>query len=87
MLKSSTRATRIRRAWAALAPRERQMFALLFYQGLTPTEAAVAMGCSPREVKRVVEQRLEKLRRLTHPSKTRRSLPRPRVTAVLRKAA
>lgn len=47
--------------WKRLSGRERLMFALLFYEGLTPTEAARAMGCTLREVLRTVETRLERL--------------------------
>ena len=43
--------------------RERMMITLLFYEKLTPTETARALGCSVREVVRTVESRLEKLSR------------------------
>lgn len=43
--------------------RERMMLTLLFYEKLTPTETARALGCSVRDVVRSVESRLEKLSR------------------------
>jgi DNA-directed RNA polymerase specialized sigma subunit len=43
--------------------RERLMLTLLFYEKLTPTETARALGCSVRDVIRTVESRLEKLSR------------------------
>jgi len=39
------------------------MLTLLFYEKLTPTEAARALGCSVRDVVRTVESRLEKMSR------------------------
>ena len=47
--------------WKRLSARERLMFALLYYEGLTPTEAARALGCPLREVLRTVEARLDRL--------------------------
>jgi len=58
------------------------MLALLFYEGLTPTEAAVAMGCSTREIRRVIESRLMRVRTLVRrlrpaPGRSRRSAAGP----------
>ena len=47
--------------WKRLSSRERLIFALLYYEGLTPTEAARALDCTLREVLRTVETRLEQL--------------------------
>ena len=45
--------------------RERQIFALLYFEGLTTVEAARALGCPVREVEKTVEQRLSKLLAVT----------------------
>jgi len=61
VLKRSS-SSRFASEWKRLNARERLIFALLFYEGLTPTEAARALGCTLREVRRTVETRLERLR-------------------------
>ena len=50
-------------SWKRVPARERMMLALLFYEKLSPTETARALGCSVRDVLRTVESRLEKLSR------------------------
>ena len=50
-------------SWKRVPARERMMLTLLFYEKLTPTETARALGCSVRDVVRTVESRLEKLSR------------------------
>jgi DNA-directed RNA polymerase specialized sigma24 family protein len=50
-------------SWKRLPARERMMLTLLFYEKLTPTETARALGCSVRDVVRTVEARLERLSR------------------------
>lgn len=53
------------------------MLALLYFEGLTPTEAARALGCPVREVEYTVESRLAKLLGLaTAPALTRRRVTR-----------
>jgi len=50
-------------SWKRLPARERMMLTLLFYEKLTPTETARALGCSVRDVVRTVESRLDRLSR------------------------
>jgi len=50
-------------SWKRLPARERVMLTLLFYEKLTPTETARALGCSVRDVVRTVESRLDRLSR------------------------
>jgi DNA-directed RNA polymerase specialized sigma24 family protein len=64
-------------SWKRLPARERLMLTLLFYEKLTPTEAARAMGCSVHEIVRTVESRLQKLSRTVRLSLVARN---PRVT-------
>ena len=76
--------------WKRLTSRERLIFALLYYEGLTPTEAARAMDCTLREVLRTVETRLERLSQTL--SKTPAPAPaartrRPNATTPRRMAA
>ena len=52
------------------------MLTLLFYEKLTPTETARALGCSVRDVVRTVESRLVKLSRSARLSLVVRN-PRP----------
>lgn len=56
---------RLKMAWSRIPARERLMLALLYFEGLTPLEAARAIGCPLREVEQVVELRLSKLSALT----------------------
>jgi RNA polymerase sigma factor (sigma-70 family) len=56
---------RLMMAWSRVPARERQIFALLYFEGLTTVEAARALGCPVREVEKTVEQRLSKLLALT----------------------
>lgn len=65
-------------SWKRLPQRERMMLTLLFYEKLTPTETARALGCSVREVVRTVESRLEKWSRAARLSLVARA---PRATA------
>lgn len=63
MLKRPSRAQGPCDQWKRVPARERLMLSLLFYEGLTPTETARAMGCTVREVVRATESRLERMRR------------------------
>jgi len=55
----ATAARRLGVHWKRLGARERLMLTLLFYEGLTPIEAARALGCPVREVLRTVQARLD----------------------------
>jgi len=61
MLKPNGVRERLAAEWTRIPSRERLMLALLYFEGLTPTEAARALGCPVREVERTVESRLSKL--------------------------
>ena len=50
-------------SWRRMPQRERLMLTLRYYEKLTPTETARALGCSVRDVVRTVESRLDKLSR------------------------
>lgn len=63
MLRGPSRPGNLCERWKRLPARERLMLSLLFYEGLTPTETARALGCTVREVIRATEGRLESLRR------------------------
>ena len=66
--------------WKRISARERVMFALLFYEGLTPVETARTLGCTVREVLRTVETRFARLSlalaRTAVPRARRSSAPR-----------
>ena len=57
--------------WKRISARERTMFALLYYEGLTPIETARALGCTVREVLRTVEARFARLSLTIRPAATR----------------
>jgi DNA-directed RNA polymerase specialized sigma24 family protein len=61
MLKPGSARARLSGAWSRLPSRERLVLVLLFYEGLTPTEAARALGCTVGEIERLVEARLARL--------------------------
>lgn len=70
--------------WKRISARERVMFALLFYERLTPVETARTLGCTVREVLRTVETRFARLGlTLARPTvtRTRRSSPPRRMAA------
>lgn len=52
----------LRRAIAALSPRQRQAVVLRYYGGLSAAEAATAMGCRPGTVRALTSQGLDGLR-------------------------
>ena len=67
MLRPRTALRRLASAWSRLTARERLVLALLFYEGLSPTEAARAVGCTVREIERLVEARLGRLQDFLRP--------------------
>ena len=72
--------------WKRINARERLMFSLLYYEGLTPTETARTLGCSVREVLRTVETRFARLS-LALGRRPAARAPRPRATSTRRMAA
>ena len=68
-------------SWKRMPARERLMLTLLFYEKLTPTETARALGCSVREVVGTVEGRLQKLSRTVRLALVVRN-PRVRISRV-----
>ena len=66
--------------WKRISARERTMFALLYYEGLTPTETARTLGCTVREVLRAVETRFARLSLTLRPAtaRARRASAAPR---------
>ena len=67
MLKPARHTPALPAGWKRLPARERLMLSLLYYEGLTPTETAYALGCTVREVVRAVEAGLDGLRRELEP--------------------
>jgi len=63
---------RLMMAWSRVPARDRLIFALLYFEGLSPVEAARALGCPVREVEKTVEQRLSKLLSVTPVRRTAR---------------
>ena len=61
---------RLMMAWSRVPARERLILSLLYFEGLTPVEAARALGCPLLEVEQTVERRLGKLLALTGVSRT-----------------
>jgi len=53
--------TRLAAAWKRIPARERLILTLLYFEGLSPVEAARALGCAVRDVERTVELRMAKL--------------------------
>lgn len=72
--------------WKRISARERLMFSLLYYEGLTPTETARTLGCSVREVLRTVETRFARLSLAIGRLPAARAR-RPRATSTRRMAA
>jgi DNA-directed RNA polymerase specialized sigma24 family protein len=60
-MKSDPLRRTLRLAWSRIPARERVVFALLYFEGLTTVEAARALGCPVRDVERTVEHRLSTL--------------------------
>jgi DNA-directed RNA polymerase specialized sigma24 family protein len=60
VLKSRAALRRLSSLWSRLSARERLVLTLLFYEGLTATEAARTLGCTVREIERLVEARLSR---------------------------
>lgn len=58
MLKPGRDRQRLTWAWSRLPARDRLILTLLYFEGLSPVEAARAAGCSVRDVERTVELRL-----------------------------
>ncbi len=88
MLRPTVRSTLPVEAWRRIPARDRLTLALLFYEGLTPTEAARALGCPVREVIRIVEAWLGRLGRSIRPGgRVARSRPRVREAAEPRRRA
>lgn len=65
-MKSNPLRQRLKMAWSRVPARERLMLTLIYFEGLTPVEAARALGCPVHEVEQTVELRLAKLLKLTH---------------------
>jgi DNA-directed RNA polymerase specialized sigma24 family protein len=61
MLRSKATKNRLAACWKRVPLRERLMLTLVFFEGLTFTETARALGCSVREVESTIESRLERL--------------------------
>ena len=74
-MKASRMRERLLAAWDRIPARERLMLTLLYFEGLTPIEAARALGCPVREVERTVEHRLAKLLPLAAERAPRRRAP------------
>lgn len=64
--------TRIAGALRQCTPREQLVLVLLLYERLTPTEAAVALGLTPRQVERAYHAALADLQRALRGRKTGR---------------
>jgi RNA polymerase sigma factor (sigma-70 family) len=76
MLKANGDRARLSAMWSKLPGRDRLIFTLLYFEGLTVVEAARAVGCSVREVERTVETRLAKLSRILALAPRRRAVTR-----------
>lgn len=72
---------RLAAGWKRLTARERLVLSLVFFEGLTTTEAARALGCSVREVEHMVEGRLADLSRLVTAAKARARVAPRRLAA------
>jgi DNA-directed RNA polymerase specialized sigma24 family protein len=68
-MKTNPLRQRLIMAWSRVPARERLMLTLLYFEGLTPVEAARALGCPVHEVEKTVELRLAKLLKLTRGSR------------------
>jgi DNA-directed RNA polymerase specialized sigma24 family protein len=64
-MKTNPLRQRLMMVWSRVPARERLMLTLLYFEGLTPVEAARALGCPVHEVEQTVELRLAKLLKLT----------------------
>jgi RNA polymerase sigma factor (sigma-70 family) len=64
-MKTTPLRQRLKMAWSRVPARERLILSLLYFEGLTPVEAARALGCPLHEVEQTVERRLAKLLTLT----------------------
>jgi len=60
-MRSAAARKRLALCWKRVPLRERLMLTLVFFEGLTFTETARALGCSVREVETSIEVRLSKL--------------------------
>jgi len=60
-MRSAQARKRLALCWKRVPLRERLMLTLVFFEGLTFTETARALGCSVREVETSIEARLAKL--------------------------
>ncbi len=73
-MKLDPRRARLEAAWKRIPARERLILTLLYFEGLTPVEAARALGCALRDVERAVELRMAEL--VSAPRSSRRRAPR-----------
>jgi DNA-directed RNA polymerase specialized sigma24 family protein len=60
-MRSAAARKRLALCWKRVPLHERLMLTLVFFEGLTFTETARALGCSVREVETSIEARLAKL--------------------------
>jgi DNA-directed RNA polymerase specialized sigma24 family protein len=60
-MRSAAARKRLALCWKRVSLRERLMLTLVFFEGLTFTETARALGCSVREVETSIEARLARL--------------------------
>jgi DNA-directed RNA polymerase specialized sigma24 family protein len=76
-MRSAEARKRLALCWKRVPLRERLMLTLVFFEGLTFTETARALGCSVREVETSIEARLARLSDAVV-SSARQAQPEPR---------